>query len=188
MTSLCFFKDCSNPVDGPSAWKCHAHKHRSRCLVELCSNQMYARNLCIRHGGKRTCAMANCDRNVRVGGYCVNHGASLNKELRCNEANCSNVARKQRKCVRHGGGKQCQVDGCKTHARKAGFCCRHAKIDAQTNEVEALNVVDLDLSDLFEDVSWLGHTGLKVMPSDGDVDSLVVHGYLEDLASFVFDV
>ncbi|KAF0697843.1 Aste57867_11497 [Aphanomyces stellatus] len=125
-TPICFFNDCSNPVDGPGAWKCQAHKHRNRCLVDSCTNQMYARNLCIRHGGKRQCGVESCNRNVRVGDLCSRHAVSVHTKLRCNEHACPNVARKHGKCVRHGGGKQCKVSTCHTHARKDGFCSRHA--------------------------------------------------------------
>ncbi|KAF0720471.1 Aste57867_264 [Aphanomyces stellatus] len=125
MSTTCFFNDCTHVV-APGSWKCDFHRNRSRCLVALCQNQVYARHLCVRHGGKRRCDVPDCDRNVRLGSLCVRHGAGSAKK-QCTEAGCSNVAHKRQKCVRHGGGRQCHIDGCKTHARSGGYCYRHTR-------------------------------------------------------------
>ncbi|KAF0720475.1 Aste57867_268 [Aphanomyces stellatus] len=128
-TTICFFNDCDN-LTVPGSWKCDFHKNRSRCLVDACQNQVYARNLCVRHGGKRRCEAEGCGRNVRIGSFCSNHGAGSSKKL-CTEDGCKNVAHKRHKCVRHGGGRQCKVNGCKTHARSGGYCCRHSRLVGQ---------------------------------------------------------
>ncbi|KAF0720473.1 Aste57867_266 [Aphanomyces stellatus] len=125
MSTTCFFNDCTQVVV-PGSWKCDFHRNRNRCLVTLCQNQVYARHLCVRHGGKRRCDIPDCDRNVRIGSFCILHGTSPVKK-KCTEDGCTSVAHKRQKCVRHGGGRQCHIDGCKTHARSGGYCFHHAR-------------------------------------------------------------
>ncbi|KDO15901.1 hypothetical protein SPRG_18562, partial [Saprolegnia parasitica CBS 223.65] len=48
----CFFNGCTNSVMHGS-WKCEFHKNRAKCTgSSSCHNQVFARNLCVRHGGK----------------------------------------------------------------------------------------------------------------------------------------
>ncbi|KAF0720474.1 Aste57867_267 [Aphanomyces stellatus] len=129
-TAKCFFNDCINPVV-PGSWKCDFHKSRGRCKVDRCKNQVYARRLCVRHGGKRQCQVVGCRRNVRLGNVCSSHGAATTKKM-CTEPGCMNVAHKRLKCVRHGGGRKCNVENCKTHARRGGYCCRHTRSHGNT--------------------------------------------------------
>ncbi|KAF0720476.1 Aste57867_269 [Aphanomyces stellatus] len=142
MSSICFFNDCDNPIV-PGSWKCEFHKNRSRCLVDACQNQVYARNLCVRHGGKRRCEANGCDRNVRIGTFCSTHGIGAAKKL-CTEDGCTNVAHKRHKCVRHGGGRKCRADGCPTHARSGGYCCRHTRL---------VGLVHHDRKDMLENIA-----------------------------------
>ncbi|CAK4079885.1 unnamed protein product [Aphanomyces euteiches] len=124
----CFFNDCENAAAAGS-WKCSFHKNCSRCLADDCKNQVYARKLCVRHGGKRRCDVPDCDRNVRLGSFCSAHSSAIVKKI-CEEEGCTNVAHNRQRCVRHGGGRKCKIQGCKTHARSGGYCCRHSHKEA----------------------------------------------------------
>ncbi|OQS04952.1 hypothetical protein THRCLA_20750 [Thraustotheca clavata] len=105
--------------------KCEFHKHRLKCLHDGCHNQVYARRLCVRHGGKKLCSHSNCERNARLGEFCSLHGAVTHKR-HCNELGCTKMAHARGKCVRHGGGRQCSQPGCISHARHKGYCSRHS--------------------------------------------------------------
>ncbi|KAF0691083.1 Aste57867_17621 [Aphanomyces stellatus] len=124
--SICFFNDCSNPVL-PNSWKCHFHRHRGRCHVDDCRNQVYARHLCGRHGGKKQCKVEGCTLNARLGSVCCKHGAGSLRKL-CSHPNCTKQVHARDRCVRHGGGRQCRKDGCKNHARSGGYCRRHGHL------------------------------------------------------------
>ncbi|KAF0727077.1 hypothetical protein Ae201684P_015819 [Aphanomyces euteiches] len=75
----CVFTDCKLPVL-PGLDRCLLHRHRRKCMVETCTNQVYARNRCVRHGGKKKCIHPGCRINVLVGDLCA-----------------------RRRCERHGG-------------------------------------------------------------------------------------
>ncbi|KAF0699649.1 Aste57867_9794 [Aphanomyces stellatus] len=122
---MCYFKGCSRPTAGDSA-KCEFHKQRSICLVQDCRNQVFARNLCVRHGGKKTCRHDGCNENVRLGDLCGKHGAGSTRKL-CIEAGCDKFAQTRQRCSAHGGGQRCKLEGCSTHARKGGYCTRHTQ-------------------------------------------------------------
>ncbi|CAK4685042.1 hypothetical protein AeMF1_012023 [Aphanomyces euteiches] len=206
MAASCFFNDCSNDVV-PGSWKCSFHKNRSRCLVDDCQNQVYARNLCVRHGGKRRCEAPNCERNVRIGSFCSSHGSGTSKKL-CTEPGCSNVAHKRQRCVRHGGGRKCKIDGCKTHARSGGYCCRHTRLvglvkpssslsDETSSSLSSLDlmpwlsVADMKLSGLI-DVTVLGEDQDMAefasfpLPDMLDMDPIVVNDPLADCVDGLF--
>ncbi|KAF0738519.1 hypothetical protein Ae201684P_019815 [Aphanomyces euteiches] len=119
----CFFNGCNNAAE-PDSFKCLFHSHRGRCRVEDCHNQVYARNLCVRHGGKRQCAFEGCLLNSRVGPFCTRHSPS-EAVRRCSQENCSNQAHLNGRCFRHGGNRFCKIDGCVTYARNRGYCTRH---------------------------------------------------------------
>ncbi|KAF0720768.1 Aste57867_47 [Aphanomyces stellatus] len=121
--TTCFFNDCHKEVQ-PGSWKCVFHRNRARCLVTDCQNQVYARNLCVRHGGKKQCQHDGCTGNARLGNFCSKHGTGSIKK-KCTEEGCTKMAHARHKCVRHGGGRKCKMDGCQTHARNGGYCCRH---------------------------------------------------------------
>ncbi|KAH9104963.1 hypothetical protein AeMF1_019086 [Aphanomyces euteiches] len=86
------------------------------------------------------------------------------------------------KCVRHGGRRQCLVQGCETHARKGGYCCRHRRnaAAAAVDLVTKLEPVDFwgDLVNNFQDdlaIDVTAYGGMKfeldsieVAPSDWD--------------------
>ncbi|OQR95037.1 hypothetical protein THRCLA_08035 [Thraustotheca clavata] len=129
---LCQFKSCSNPVM-PRSTKCEFHKNRSECSVPHCSNQVFARKLCVRHGGRPVCQFAGCTANAHRRGYCCRHGIKGLKKP-CTEPGCTRLAQSKQKCVRHGGGRPCHKEGCNTHARTGGFCSRHA-VHARPNEM-----------------------------------------------------
>ncbi|CAK4078392.1 unnamed protein product [Aphanomyces euteiches] len=163
----CYFNDCSNPVL-PNSWKCLFHKHRSRCLVAHCQNQVYARKLCARHGGKKQCTFAGCNLNARLGDVCCKHGAGDLKKI-CVHDGCTRQVHARHRCVRHGGGQQCKADGCRTHARTGGFCRRHShlyllqksKKDQDTALLEALmpkecdDALQLDADSLVRDINCI---------------------------------
>ncbi|KAF0712497.1 Aste57867_4808 [Aphanomyces stellatus] len=80
-TGRCFFNDCFALVLVGS-WKCHFHRHRARCVVLDCRNQVYARQRCVKHGGKRQCQVVGCSANSRVGHLCSQHASDSLKALR----------------------------------------------------------------------------------------------------------
>ncbi|KDO18636.1 hypothetical protein SPRG_15971 [Saprolegnia parasitica CBS 223.65] len=134
---ICRFNGCSNPAIDALA-KCNFHRHRLPCSVARCNNIVYARQLCVRHGGKPKCAHDDCDANARPGGFCYRHTEVRSKRL-CTQPLCTNAAHARGLCVRHGGGRRCRVDGCKTLARKGGCCVRHRE------GVACADVLDLAL-------------------------------------------
>ncbi|KAF0699731.1 Aste57867_9722 [Aphanomyces stellatus] len=123
MAYQCFFNGC-NKEASDGTFKCLFHIHRGRCLVEDCRNQVYARNLCVRHGGKKQCAFDGCEVNSRVGNFCTKHSPTHLIRM-CSYDGCDNQAHLKGKCFRHGGSRFCKVEGCVTYARNRGFCARH---------------------------------------------------------------
>ncbi|KAL0582688.1 hypothetical protein ABG067_007320 [Albugo candida] len=121
---ICHFNDCDNvAVEGTS--KCSFHRNRRQCAIKSCTNQVYARRLCVRHGGKKQCQYDGCDAHARGGGYCIQHGGFVMKRF-CIVEGCKKQAHARQKCVRHGGGRQCRIQGCLQHARAGGLCNRHS--------------------------------------------------------------
>nr|CCA20711.1 conserved hypothetical protein [Albugo laibachii Nc14] len=121
---ICHFNDCDNVVvEGTS--KCSFHRNRRQCAIKSCTNQVYARRLCVRHGGKKQCQFQGCDAHARGGGYCIQHGGFVMKRF-CVVEGCKKQAHARQKCVRHGGGRQCRIHGCLQHARAGGLCNRHS--------------------------------------------------------------
>ncbi|ETV93792.1 hypothetical protein H310_12356 [Aphanomyces invadans] len=104
--------------------KCSFHCNRSQCTVALCNNQVYARQLCVRHGGKKVCETPGCITHACGGGHCLRHGGIARKRY-CSVEGCSRQAHKNQRCVRHGGGRYCQTPQCSSHARFGGFCLQH---------------------------------------------------------------
>ncbi|OQR91200.1 hypothetical protein THRCLA_09072 [Thraustotheca clavata] len=130
----CYFHGCNNkPMEGTV--KCHFHRNRGLCRIPNCHNQVYARNLCVRHGGRHPCAFPGCSTNARLGQFCCKH--SKLKKL-CQYPNCTNLIQINNLCIRHGGSKCCKYEGCSTPARTGGYCWRHRKYIAKrhaTNDV-----------------------------------------------------
>lgn len=123
-SNKCLFNDCDAPAE-EGMIKCSFHKNRRQCCVDNCTNQVYARKLCVRHGGKKQCQTENCKAHARGGGFCLHHGGFVIKRF-CIVEGCSRQAHAKQKCVRHGGGRRCNVDGCSQHARAGGLCNRHS--------------------------------------------------------------
>ncbi|KAF0696356.1 Aste57867_12880 [Aphanomyces stellatus] len=196
MTQRCFFHGCAN-VRAANSPKCDAHKHRSKCTVADCFNQVYARNLCVRHGGKKQCAFDRCEGNARAGPFCCKHNTGETKKRFCTAPGCSHVARAKGLCVSHGGGRKCEAEGCASYARDRGFCRRHripaVRIQARRTEpvvkVEQLveerphDMLELDiLAAVFDDDVVLG-----IEPIDFDatasldaIESSVLDALLDD--------
>ncbi|KDO22475.1 hypothetical protein SPRG_12758 [Saprolegnia parasitica CBS 223.65] len=124
----CIFRDCVAPAV-PFTTKCQYHRNRAKCRVAGCCNQVYARHLCVSHGGRRRCQFPECRANARLGLFCTQHGG---KKQRCQEQGCTSLAHAKGKCVRHGGRRPCSADGCLTHARKGGYCWRHRDLSASS--------------------------------------------------------
>ncbi|ETV97371.1 hypothetical protein H310_09706 [Aphanomyces invadans] len=170
MTS-CFFNGCANLV-APHSTKCLFHHHRGICLVDACHNQVYARSLCVRHGGKRQCQFDGCTLNSRVGNFCTKHGPT-DAVRRCSHDGCSSQAHLRGKCFRHGGSRFCKVDGCVTYARNRGFCARHtpkgptAKPDHPV-KIEQVEVNRVETTDMmlapFTKSCWMQQALLHVEP------------------------
>ncbi|CAK4079404.1 unnamed protein product [Aphanomyces euteiches] len=112
---------------------------RPNCIVQGCSNQAYARQLCCRHGAKKTCSVEGCDLRARSNGICFAHGAP---KRQCNEPGCDHPAQARKKCVKHGGGRRCNAPGCIAHARCKGKCQRHAAIDTPLDMMAFWGVPD----------------------------------------------
>ncbi|EQC36539.1 hypothetical protein SDRG_05988, partial [Saprolegnia diclina VS20] len=121
----CYFGDCVHEaLEG--SWRCHFHRHRLKCNIAECRNQVYARGLCVRHGGKSRCQVDACDTNVRDGSFCAKHGGGKRRG-NCIEAGCVNRAQARQRCIRHGGGNHCRADNCLKYARTNGLCTRHSR-------------------------------------------------------------
>ncbi|KAF0738548.1 hypothetical protein Ae201684P_019749 [Aphanomyces euteiches] len=144
--TTCFFNDCESPVM-PGSWKCLFHRRRSRCLVVDCANQVYARSLCVRHGGRRQCQHENCTMNQRVGNFCSRHAMAGLKRL-CTEIGCTKQAHAKGKCVRHGGGRICKAPDCHMHARHGAFCSRHIPLHLLGSLAMPLSTKRLNQSEL----------------------------------------
>ncbi|KAF0683732.1 Aste57867_24242 [Aphanomyces stellatus] len=119
----CMFLGCINLALHQST-KCHLHRHRTQCIEPHCTNQVYARQRCVRHGGKKICAVDFCGAPACKGGFCLQHGGTPRKRF-CTEFGCGKQAHANQKCVRHGGGRYCKANGCTFHARLAGYCLHH---------------------------------------------------------------
>ncbi|KAF0701347.1 Aste57867_8128 [Aphanomyces stellatus] len=133
------------------------------CLAPGCHNQVYARNLCTRHGGKRQCAVDGCHQHARVREFCSKHSTGHVKK-RCVHDGCTKLANARQRCVRHGGGRQCRISGCGTHARSGGYCRRHSKASSSQcstsapggddDEQDQLVLGTLNFDVPIEDVDW----------------------------------
>ncbi|KAH9112940.1 hypothetical protein AeMF1_012825 [Aphanomyces euteiches] len=119
----CTFNDCSYEAL-PGSTKCSFHKNRRQCKAADCRNQVYARGLCVRHGGKKTCEFNGCTLFARGGNFCAMHGGSTVKRF-CRIEGCQKQAHAKNLCVRHGGGRLCYFEGCQHHAREGGWCHKH---------------------------------------------------------------
>ncbi|ETV95433.1 hypothetical protein H310_11303 [Aphanomyces invadans] len=117
----CLIQGCHDTAI-PNTWRCKLHRHRGMCIIDSCTNQAYARQLCCRHGAKKECAVDGCSLRARFDNVCYKHGAT--KKL-CIEPGCPQPAQARQRCVKHGGGRQCKFSGCTAHARAGGFCQRH---------------------------------------------------------------
>ncbi|EQC25936.1 hypothetical protein SDRG_16236 [Saprolegnia diclina VS20] len=126
MTSTeCCFHGCIKTALAGSI-KCHFHRNRTKCSVLECWNQVYARQRCVSHGGRKPCIVAGCNANARLGDLCGRHGIKSDKKI-CSMPGCASLVHTQQRCVRHGGGRSCRVQACGTLARAGGYCYRHGK-------------------------------------------------------------
>ncbi|OQS04661.1 hypothetical protein THRCLA_20825 [Thraustotheca clavata] len=123
MNQFCVFSHCYELCELDNI-KCSKHRTRCVCRVPLCTNIVFSRQLCVRHGGKRSCADPDCGANARSGGFCSRHIQTKIPRF-CSLEGCYKVAHQHGKCISHGGRRQCQEKGCTTHARKNGRCHRH---------------------------------------------------------------
>ncbi|OQR91199.1 hypothetical protein THRCLA_09073, partial [Thraustotheca clavata] len=138
--TTCYFHGCtSKPLEGTV--KCHFHRNRGLCRVPHCRNQVYARSLCVRHGGRHPCAHPGCSTNARLGDFCCRH--SRFKKL-CHYPGCTKVIQINNRCIRHGGSKNCQYPGCTTPARAAGHCWRHRKHIKRDHSEASENQMKMD--------------------------------------------
>ncbi|KAF0683657.1 Aste57867_24302 [Aphanomyces stellatus] len=117
----CLFNDCPNPPLTPHSLKCAFHKSRGKCRVDACLNQVYARRLCVRHGGKKLCQRPTCTAHARGNAFCLKHGGVAKRRV-CQMDGCPKLAHANHKCVAHGGGRYCKSPGCTLHARFMGLC------------------------------------------------------------------
>ncbi|KAF0682706.1 Aste57867_25191 [Aphanomyces stellatus] len=125
----CYFNDCTASVKSNAAIKCYFHRHRAICLIDNCRNQVYARKLCVKHGGKRRCQVGGCSANARVGNFCSRHASTALKRV-CEVNGCDKQPRAHRRCAAHGGGKKCCMAGCPNNARGSDYCAKHTpKVD-----------------------------------------------------------
>ncbi|EQC25930.1 hypothetical protein SDRG_16229, partial [Saprolegnia diclina VS20] len=147
-STSCRFNGCTQralPVLG----KCEFHRHRLVCHIDGCNNIVYARQLCVRHGGKLQCAQDDCSANARIDGYCSRHALPTAKRA-CSEPHCRNLAHSRSKCVRHGGARRCGEELCVSLARTGGFCRRHnpSKVSLRASPVQVDMAASDDLQEL----------------------------------------
>ncbi|KAG9402807.1 hypothetical protein AC1031_021959 [Aphanomyces cochlioides] len=107
-------------------------RNQKNSIVPGCPNQVYVRQLCCRHGAKKTCSVPGCDLRARTHGICFSHGAP---KSRYDEPGCNHPAQARKKCVKHGGGRRCTAHGCTSHARYKGKCKHHAIYDTPVDMV-----------------------------------------------------
>ncbi|EQC25391.1 hypothetical protein SDRG_16718 [Saprolegnia diclina VS20] len=169
MLTVCYFKDCHQPVQ-PGSWKCIYHRRRTRCLVEECTNQVYARNLCVRHGGQKSCCVQGCCRNARQAGFCYRHSGDDSRR-RCSFAGCVRKAILGGKCISHGGAKMCTIEGCSSHVRKKGLCCRHYRLWAADEEKNKANAPASGLVKANPTAMMQTQAATSVVSSDDDDNS-----------------
>ncbi|KAF0699729.1 Aste57867_9720 [Aphanomyces stellatus] len=176
--AFCVFNGCDRVV-ATEAQKCAFHSHRSLCRIVDCTNQVYARGLCVRHGGKKQCQMDGCQLYCRVGKFCAGHGPSWAVRL-CSEAGCTKQAHARGKCVRHGGGRQCKTRGCVAHARVGAFCGRHQRVpDHQAPRRTASSVGHLVKNAEIDDKT----TGADIFELDAWTRRVVLEASTSPLAS-----
>ncbi|ETV67354.1 hypothetical protein H257_16438 [Aphanomyces astaci] len=175
----CFFNGCPNPPSTPHSTKCLFHYHRGICLVDDCRNQVYARSLCVRHGGKRQCQFQGCTLNRRVGAFCTKHGPT-DAVRRCSHDGCSSQAHLRGKCFRHGGCRFCKVDGCVTYARNRGYCARHTPKSAQDHPVKS-DQVETGSMDFMSrsDILWVQQDMLQIEPLSSSYATSTVYSDIE---------
>ncbi|OQR86705.1 hypothetical protein ACHHYP_10249 [Achlya hypogyna] len=178
MTAICFFDGCSNaPLPGKD--KCHFHRYRTKCSVDDCFNQVYARRLCVSHGGKKLCAATDCNTPARVGDYCTKH--TTKPKATCTQAGCSNPAYVQGMCTRHGGGKPCSVDDCAMPARVGSFCWIHRnRVISEASMMPAAAPDNCDaLAHMVDE--WVVDASLL----DLDLEEIDLDGILNDISSLI---
>ncbi|KAH9150052.1 hypothetical protein AeNC1_009122 [Aphanomyces euteiches] len=148
----CFFKDCAAPVE-PGTWKCQFHRHRARCLASNCRNQVYARKLCVKHGGKKPCQVPRCQANSRVANLCSRHFAVVAQQKRCPFDQCPHPPEGPGPCIHHGGklrpqdGNGCAIDGCDGHALEGtAHCPFHTQMKSPQDEQDSM-----------EPTEWMEH-------------------------------
>ncbi|KDO24581.1 hypothetical protein SPRG_10112 [Saprolegnia parasitica CBS 223.65] len=171
MPMTCVFNGCLAPTMTYSD-KCSFHRYRSKCQVQDCFNQVYARSLCVGHGGKKHCAFDGCATTVRTGDFCAKHSRKA-KPL-CSEPGCERAAHQWTKCTHHGGGKPCSIAGCALPARISGVCWPHR--NRVLPEPAFSNETDGDALILMLD-EWMKDEPLMALDDD-DVD---FHGILDDI-------
>ncbi|KAF0718418.1 Aste57867_1713 [Aphanomyces stellatus] len=124
--------------------KCLEHRYRLRCSAQSCLNQVYARNLCVKHGGKPLCEFPGCSRNVRRHGRCCIHMQNHQERKLCASPGCDKFATSRGSCVRHGGGRQCKWEGCTHYARQGGLCVSHFRARAAIPVLRQLAPIELE--------------------------------------------
>ncbi|ETW05809.1 hypothetical protein H310_03490 [Aphanomyces invadans] len=123
-SKVCAFKGCDRRAP-PDSDRCAGHRTRKQCRIAGCANVVYARQLCVRHGGKKQCQFpGGCQATAQGGDLCPAHGGEIIKRF-CRIDGCDRQAHAKRLCVHHGGGRLCQYTGCPHHARAGGFCHKH---------------------------------------------------------------
>ncbi|OQR89934.1 hypothetical protein ACHHYP_05929 [Achlya hypogyna] len=122
---LCLF--CAAPaVEGRA--QCAFHRHRAKCVGDpLCLNQVYARQRCVRHGGKKLCTEPGCRRNARNNSLCFRHAAAVAPPPACAVDGCGKPVHAKGKCLPHSGVRRCREPLCNLYARHAGFCTQHRR-------------------------------------------------------------
>lgn len=96
-TSMCTFNGCTAEATKDGT-KCRFHRNRRQCSKDGCTNQVYARMLCVRHGGKKRCVQDGCSNHARGGGFCLHHGGYAVKRY-CSQEGCKRQAHARQLCV-----------------------------------------------------------------------------------------
>ncbi|EQC36666.1 hypothetical protein SDRG_06102 [Saprolegnia diclina VS20] len=173
----CLFDGCSNPTL-PARDKCHFHRYRTKCSVADCFNQVYARRLCVSHGGKKLCMHPQCTTPARIGDYCTKH--STRGPAMCQfSGGCTHPVSARGFCTLHGGGTPCAVDCCLMPARVGQFCWSHRnRIMPSAATTTTTTPDNCDALALMLD-EWASTDGPHLELQDIDLD-----GILDDIIAF----
>ncbi|KAF0696190.1 Aste57867_13041 [Aphanomyces stellatus] len=142
------------------------------CSFPGCPNKVYARQHCVKHGGRATCQAPDCPRNARRFGFCWLHDTSKGPRTQCKMDGCEKAAHKHRLCARHGGAQKCKVSGCEAYARSKGVCQKHLRETEGEDEMS----LDMTLDDIQVFKYFMGAIDIASDGSPSEQNSVLLNG------------